>query len=191
MKPNPNEAADSKLIRELTNAVPRGDAAAFSRLYDLYSFRIYKYLLVLARGNEHDAREVCQSVLIKLAKSCKAFEDEPQFWAWLGTLAKNCFIDHCRAQKRLDRLVLLDELPNVAAPSHSAPVLVELLPEALAALSAKERELIQAAYVDERSLQEVADAAGETYKAVESRLARARQKVREHLLKLLRHENQS
>ena len=178
-------------LEALTRAVRRGDADAFSRFYDRYSFRLYKFLLVLARGDENEAREACQAVFIKLAKRCDVFGDERRFWAWLCVLAKNTFIDQCRRRRRLDRFVSLDELgaePNGhVRPEHR---LGEILREALAALPPDERELIQAAYVDKRPLQELADEAGQTYKAVESRLGRLRQKLKEQLLKDLRHENE-
>jgi DNA-directed RNA polymerase specialized sigma24 family protein len=45
--------------------------------------------------------------------------------------------------------------------------------------------------VDERPLQGLADELGQTYKAVESRLARLRQKLKERVLENLRHENES
>ena len=178
-------------IQDLTRAVRRGDAEAFSRLYDLYSFRLYKFLLVLARGDENEAREACQAVFIKLAKRCDAFEDERRLWAWLCVLAKNTFVDHCRARQRRNRFVSLDELSTEpigrVTPEHQ---LGELLREALAALPPDERELIQAAYVDKRPLRELADEAGQTYKAVESQLARLRRKLKEQLLEELRHENE-
>jgi RNA polymerase sigma-70 factor (ECF subfamily) len=178
-------------IEALTRAVRRGDADAFSRFYDLYSFRLYKFLLVLARGEENDAREVCQTVFIKLAKRCDVFSDERRLWAWLCVLAKNTFVDQYRRQQRLDRFVSLDELsaePNGHAPPEYR--LGEILREGLAALPPDERELIQAAYVDKRPLRELADESGQTYKAVESRLGRLRQKLKEQLLKDLRHENE-
>jgi RNA polymerase sigma-70 factor (ECF subfamily) len=178
-------------IQALTRAVRRGDADAFSRFYDLYSFRIYKFLLVLARGDENEAREACQAVFIKLAKRFEVFDDERRLWAWLCVLTKNTFVDQCRRQQRLNRFVSLDELcaePNGhVRPEHQ---LGEILHEALAALPPDERELIQAAYVDKRPLRELADEAGQTYKAVESRLGRLRQKLKEQLLKDLRHENE-
>lgn len=184
-------AAVAPNLEALTRAVRRGDADAFSRFYDLYSFRLYKFLLVLARGDENEAREACQAVFIKLAKRCDVFGDERRFWAWLCVLAKNTFIDQCRSRRRLDRFVSLDELcaePNGhVRPEHR---LSEILHEALAALPPDERELIQAAYVDKRPLQELADEAGQTYKAVESRLGRLRQRLKEQLLKDLRHENE-
>ena len=85
--PNVNSQASTVAtapdIEALTRAVRRGDADAFSRFYDLYSFRVYKLLLVLARGDEDEAREVCQAVFIKLAKRCDVFDDERRLWAWL------------------------------------------------------------------------------------------------------------
>ena len=67
----------------------------------------------------------------------------------------------------------------------------ELLREALAALQPEECELMHAAYVDKRPLRELAGESGQTYKAVESRLARLRLKLKEQLLRNLRHENES
>ena len=55
-------------------------------------------------------------------------------------------------------------------------------------LSPDEQELLQAAYEDERPLQELADEAGQTYKALESRLGRLRQKLKTRLLSQLRNE---
>jgi RNA polymerase sigma-70 factor (ECF subfamily) len=179
-------------IQALTLAIRRGDAAAFARFYDLYSFRLYRFLLVLARGDENTAQEVCQAAMIKLAKHCKVFDDERMLWAWLCALAKNAFIDYYRAQRRRDRFVSLEEMPaSSAGTEDSTGQLSQILREALAALRPEERELMQAAYIDGRPLQELADASGLTYKAVESRLARLRQKLKEQLLKKLRHENQS
>jgi len=179
-------------IQALTRAVRRGDTGAFSRFYDLYSFRLYKFVLVLAHGDENEAREVCQCAFIKLAKRCDVFDDERRLWAWLCVLAKNTFLDHCRARQRLNRFVSLGELspePNgYVNPEHR---LNEILREALASLPPDESELIQAAYVDKRPLRELADEAGQTYKALESRLGRLRQKLKEQLLKDLRHENES
>ena len=178
-------------IQALTRAVRRGDAGAFSRFYDLYSFRLYKFLLVLARGDENEAREVCQAAFIKLARRCDLFDDEGRLWAWLCVLAKNTFVDHYRSRQRLNRFVPLDALH--AEPDgqvNSEHRLSEILREALATLPPDERELIQAAYVDKRPLRELAAEAGQTYKAVESRLGRLRQKLKEQLLKDLRHESE-
>jgi RNA polymerase sigma-70 factor, ECF subfamily len=189
---SPSAVAAAPDIQVLTRAVKRGDAEAFSRFYDLFSFRLYKYLLVLAHGDENEAREACQAVFIKLAKRCDVFEEERRLWGWLCVLAKNTFVDQCRSRQRLSRFVSLDELP--AQPDgHIRPEgrLRDILHEALAALPPDERELVEALYIDKRPIGELAEEAGVTYKALESRLGRLRQKLKEQLLKDLRHDNES
>ena len=176
-------------LRELTKAVCRGDAAAFTRFYDLYSLRLYKHLLVLVKGNEGEAREVLQTVVVKLAKGFKVFDEERRMWGWLCRLARNSYVDLCRARRRDQRFVPLEEhkmeLVEARDGEHR---LSASLHDALEQLTAEERELMRAAYVDERPLQELADASGQTYKAVESRLGRLRRKLKTNLLNHLRHE---
>ncbi len=182
----------SSEILAWTTSICRGDQAAFTRLYERYSFRLYKFLLVLARGREHQAQEVCQVVWIKLARRFARFDTEAKLWAWLSVVARNAFRDHCRAEARRGRCLPLDDLAS--APAHEPQIahrLANALRETLATLPPTDRELLQAAYVDERPLRVLADESGQTYKAIESRLARLRHKVKSHLLHHLRHESQS
>jgi RNA polymerase sigma-70 factor, ECF subfamily len=185
------QAPAAESVQTLTRAIRRGDAEAFSRFCDLYSFRLYKFLLVLAR-DESQAQEVLQTVLIKLAKRFQVFDEERQLWAWLCRVAKNAFIDHRRARRRDDRFLPLDDLAEEPDGEQRTPSqLSEILREILPALPPEERELLQAAYVDGRPLGELAEASGQTYKAVQCRLARLRHKLKEQLLNHLRHEHQS
>jgi hypothetical protein len=73
-------------LQSLTLAARRGDAGAFGRFYDLYSFRVYRFLLVLANGDENEAQEACQEVFIKVAKRLLVFTDERTLWSWLSAL---------------------------------------------------------------------------------------------------------
>jgi RNA polymerase sigma-70 factor (ECF subfamily) len=176
-------------LAALTRAVCRGDEAAFSRFYDLYSLRLYKHLLVLARGNEWEAREALQTVVLKLAKSFKVFDEERRMWGWLSRLARNSYVDLCRARKREQRFLPLEEHRIESADSREeAHKLSGSLQHALEQLTDEEQELIRAAYVDERPLQQLADELGQTYKALESRLGRLRRKLKVNLLNHLRHE---
>ena len=171
-------------IRSLTRSVQRGDSKAYSRFYDLYSLRIFKYALVLGRGDEHLAMEVSQLVFIKVANGMKRFECETKLWAWLSTLARNAFIDLWRLRQREQRI--LQALPSDYAVQVNADRrLVELLREILSEFSPIDQELMESAYIDKRSLKELADQAGDSYKAIESRLGRLRKAFRERLLKRL------
>jgi RNA polymerase sigma factor (sigma-70 family) len=78
----------------------------------------------------------------------------------------------------------------VEGAAHAEHRLGSVLHETLADLPPAERELLQAAYVDQRPLRELAAETGQTYKAVESRLARLRQKLKAQVLQALRHEDE-
>lgn len=177
-------------LKELTKAICQGDEQAFTRFYDLYSLRLYKYLLVLARGDESEAREVLQTVVVKLARCFKVFDEERRMWGWLCQVARNAYVDLCRTRQREQRFVPLGEhRPELVEGRAEEHRLSESLHQALQRLTPEEQELMRAAYVDERPLQELAHASGQTYKAMESRLARLRQKLKSNLLSYLRHEN--
>ena len=184
-----NASAETSL-RDLTIAIRRGDEVAFSRFHDVYSLRLYKYLIVLAKGDEAEAREVLQTVVLKLAKKMQIFDDESRLWAWMSRLARNAFIDHRRSRKRDHNLISLDDLPVDLSDSAATETrLSASLSRALESFTPEETELLRAAYIDEVPLQALADESGQTYKALESRLGRLRKKLKLTLLNRLRHED--
>jgi len=184
-------AGSEPLLRKMTAAIRRGEKEAFTRFYHLYSLRLYKYLLVLAKGDEAEAREVLQTVVVKMAKNMELFDNEGRLWSWLSRLARNAFVDRCRARRRDRRFVALEDLPleleEVAAVEDR---LSHCVARVLEGFAAEESELLRAAYIDERPLQDLADEAGQSYKALESRLGRLRRKLKESLLKGLRDEKE-
>lgn len=177
-------------VRELTSGVRRGDEAAFTRFHELYGLRLYKRLLALAHGSETDAREVLQMVMIKLVKRFEVFDVENRLWAWLCTVTRNSYLDYYRGQKREPRFVKLEALaPDLAEGSQTDDRLAAALRASLEELPAEDGELLRAFYLDRRSLSELAVEAGQSYKAIESRMTRLRRRVKEKLLTHLQNES--
>ena len=128
---------------------------------------------------------------MKVTARCAVCADDGALWAWLARVARNAFIDQRRARTARKRRVIPmneDALECRAAEVRDTALRAGFR-EILDALAPAERELLQAAYVDEQPLAEIAADAGTTYKALESKLGRLRARVRERLLKLLRHES--
>ena len=175
-------------ISSLTRAIVDGNEEAFGRFYDQYHGRVYGLLLVLVSGREDLARELHQQAMIKVARKFRAFDSEPQLWAWLSEVARNVFRDYLRAEsRRLKRnLAACADGQNL---SQSAEHLMEWLDEALNELDREERLLIDAAYFENRSQAEIAGANGQTVKAVESKLARTRAKIRAFIIRKTRYES--
>ena len=179
-------------LGELTGAMADGDEPAFSVFYERYYDRLFRYLIVLTQGDEPLTRDLLQETLVKVVRAMKPFTEECQLWQWLKTIARNTFLDSIRKSSRLPDLIPLFEVD--AAPG-SAPgegedqqTLFEALEVCLAELSPPERDLVETCYIRNSSQQEAAAQRNTTAKAVESRLARVRLKLRSAILKRLRHE---
>ena len=61
---------------------------------------LYQFLLVVSRGQEHEAREALQEMLLRVARSARVFDDEEAFWCWLKAVARNAARDGGRKQRR-------------------------------------------------------------------------------------------
>jgi RNA polymerase sigma factor (sigma-70 family) len=196
LRPSPQSEAvanaDSARLADLTSAIRRGDEAAFTRFYELYNLRLYKYLLVLAKGDELEAREVLQIVVLKFATKMEVFDEERRLWGWMCRLGRNAFVDRYRSHRRDGRHVvpLAESGQQPSGEAAADNLLAHSLDAALASFTAEEAELLRAAYIDDRPLQELANEAGQTYKALESRLGRLRKKLKESMLNHLRHEQE-
>ena len=173
----------------LTARLVAGEEAAWREFHAQYFDRLLRYLLVVCRGDEHAARESLQAALVKIVRHVRRFEHEEAWWSWLTVVARTCVIDGARRQSRyralLERYAGLFSAPETAA--HDEP-LPELLDECLGALPAAERELLTAKYHDGQTVAALAAESGCTEKAMESRLARLRLRVKNHLLQRLRDE---
>ena len=189
--PLPNE--DTERIRGMTVRMANGDESAFKEFYEGYCDRLFRYLLLLTHGNEDLARDLLQTTMIKVVRSPREFRTESQLWNWLAAIARNSFIDSLRRTQRAPQLVPLlpqdeQETPLVPAVDSDGP-LFDALDGCLNELDADEQRLIQAVYFKGGSHHSVAEQQNTTPKAVESKLARLRQKLRTSILKRLRYEN--
>jgi len=180
-------------VATLTRAMVKGDESAYRQFHEAYCQRLYRYLLVVAAGDEDAARETLQSTFVRVVRHIKEFADEARFWNWLTVLARTAFLDQTRKQRRyfafLDRFTrhTRDEVAGGQNGEADAQLLA-LLEHNLGALSDEERELVERKYFQRQSVREIALADQATEKSVESRLTRVRQKLKAAVLKQLKHE---
>lgn len=186
-----DEAGDAGLAA-LTARMARGEEEAFREFHSAWFHRLFRYVLVLMRGDEHAARDVAQETLLRVVRRIRCFESEVVFWDWLTCLARSAAADHGRKTGRYRRL--LDWIANRPEPMVDAPAndaLGSALTSALEGMPETERALLVAKYTDRRAVRDIAREAGLTEEAVESRLSRARAVLRRMTLKLLRHETET
>lgn len=84
----------------------------FEEIYRRYFRDVYRF----ARGLTQDealAEEITQETFFKALKAVDKFDGSKDVRAWLFTIARNAYYDHCRAQKRtIAREELPQELPD-------------------------------------------------------------------------------
>jgi RNA polymerase sigma factor (sigma-70 family) len=157
-----------------------GDEAAWTDFHGRTFDRLLRYLLTLARGDEDAAREALQLAYVKSVRYVRRFETEGAMWGWLAQIARSCLIDLSRQQSRyaalLARLEASRALPEPVNDSRGDHAIG--LAARLARLTASERALIEARYIADQSIAQIASAAGATPKAIECRLARIRARLR-------------
>jgi len=182
-------SSDATGIGPLTRGLTAGDEGAFREFHDRYFERLHRFLLVVARGNEDEAREALQQTLLRVVRYARPFESEGIFWSWLKLLARSAARDAGRKQKRyfrfLDKFALWFPAAEANPPSAEEDQLRGALAEALTELAPEERGLLEAKYLEGLTVKEIADESRLTHKAVESRLSRLRAEVRERILRKL------
>ena len=186
--PNTTPAA----VVHLTRRLAARDEEAFREFHACYFDRLYQFLLLVTRGQEHDAQEALQETLLRVAKYAKEFQSEEAFWCWLKVVARSAARDAGRKRRRY--FAVLEHFARVALGWRNGagnPGLQEenelqvILAECLTELSDGDRRLIEGKYLDGAAVKELSAATGLTDRAVESRLLRLRRQLREMLLKKL------
>jgi RNA polymerase sigma-70 factor (ECF subfamily) len=185
---------DTKRIRRITAQMRAGDEAAFAEFYECYCDRLYRCLILLTRGDEVFARDLLQTTMTKAMRAIREFATEHQLWNWLACIARNSFIDGLRRAKANPQLVPLrseDGLEATTIPSADDETsLFDALERCLDVMEPQQRALVEAFYFKEGTYESIAQEQNTTPKAVESKLARARQKLRAALLQQLRYEKE-
>ena len=188
-EPGP-EQIDASDMQQLVN----GHAAALNSLMERHSERLLHYLIRHLQ-NEEDAAEIAQEAFVRVYQHRGKFDARQKFSTWLYTIATNLARDRLKWRARHPQVSLNqpvgegdhelgDALPDakprpddvLAASERTQAVrdAIAGLPEDLrTALVLSEYELLANA--------EVAQVLGCSVKAVESRIYRAKQRLRELL----------
>ncbi len=169
----------------LTRRMAAGGEEAFREFHAAWFQRLFRYVFVLMRGDEAAACDVSQETLLRVVKHVRAFEGEDEFWSWLTCLARSAAADHGRKVSRYRRL--LEKLSGEAPTPAPEPELDlnETLQRGLVQLADEDRDLLQQKYSDGASVRQMAERAGASESAIESRLARARRELRAIIFRLI------
>ena len=163
----------------LRGAVLAGDESAWQTWYEETFDDVYRYVRWRCGGRRDWADEIVQQTWLTAVRRIRRFDPQQgSFLAWLRGIAANVLRNDLRRQRRQTR-----SRPPPGDPVEDGQVVERpaedrqregRIAAALAALSEREEAVLRAKYLEGLSVAEIASARGETPKAVESLLSRAR-----------------
>ena len=171
-----------------------GHDAALNDLMERHGTPVFHFLCRMV-GNEEDANDLAQETFVRVFKSRHSFRRGEKFSTWVYTIAANLARNHFRWRSRHPNISLETEtgesektlassLPANDPPPNEQTLAAEratAVREAVGKLPEDLREAIALCEWEERSVTEAAAILAATPKAIESRLYRARQILRQQL----------
>jgi RNA polymerase sigma-70 factor (ECF subfamily) len=171
-----------------------GESDCFDTLVKRYHRQIANYIFRMV-GDYETALDLTQEVFIKVYGSLDRYRPEFKFSTWAYKIASNTAIDHLRKQSLATAplyLVSDDEEFELPIPSKGLSPERALerrersaqIEEVIAELPPRYRELIVLRHVSELSYDEIAEVTGLPLGTVKNRIFRAREAMRQHLVRL-------
>jgi len=187
--------SDDGRVANLTDAqlvieAKERNSEAWTALYERYLPLMWRYAYALVR-DVHLAEDVVADAMLAFLKGIHTLDidpaenDTPKISAWLRSVVRHKIADHHRRTYRLqDRLVQVEANSRSAADDDCPSQPLELeesrcrVLNVLDHLPERQRMALEWKYVDGLRVREIAERLGETEKAVEATLYRARREFR-------------
>ncbi|GAA4924262.1 RNA polymerase sigma factor [Mucilaginibacter defluvii] len=180
---------------ELITRSLAGDQAAYAELIKRYQRFVFTLALRFAKNRE-DAEEIAQDCFVKAYRSLQNFQGQAKFSTWLYSIVYTTAMTHLR-KKRIatdsiddeSTFIQIEQKPsgydsnnaeNRSRSFYLNMAIEQLLPDDAA--------VITLFYKGEQSLEEIALALNMEANAVKVKLFRARQRLKDKLERLLKHE---
>ncbi len=173
----------------LIDRILAGDKQAYAVLVDRYKSYAFTIAFKIL-DNRAEAEEAAQDSFIKAFHYLKGFNRKAKFSTWLYRIVFNTAISY----KRKDKQVFQSIENSIVEYSEQADKDMEredkqvFVAQAMDKLNEADKLAIQLFYIQEFSLDEVAELMGQPTNTIKVRIHRARQRLADELTKLLKQE---
>lgn len=172
------------LIQPLKN----GSVKAFDALYQLYSARLYNFVLKISNGDTYMAEEIVQRVFIKIWEDRNMLDTQKSFNAFICTIAKNMLMNEYKHQ--MVEFVYQDYILQINKDESSDGVdkieyvfLEKYLNTLIEQLTPARREVYIMNRIDKLTVKEIAQRSGKSEKTIEKQLSEANEFIRRQFSK--------
>ena len=148
------------------------DKAAFALLFDHFAPRL-KGFAIRGGSNEAQAEEIVQDVMLRIWRKAEQFDPtRAHVSSWIYQIARNRQIDLVRKENRpMPEALKVEEEPTEDTSGlMGLEQEVSKLKTALSALKPEQREIIELAYIGERTHKEIQEETGLPLGTIKSRI---------------------
>jgi len=184
-----NEAKDKEKesVEQLVERVQKGDMQAFSKLYDHFSDRIYKYFYF--KTSQEEAFDLTETLFLRVWDNVKTYRRKrgSSFTSWVYRIAHNLLVDHYRFDKASAEL----DADQADQRHDNSPVFLteqslsrKSLRSALSKLKESYREVVTLAYInglDNLELAQVLNKSEGTLRVLKFRALKELKKILEEM----------
>jgi RNA polymerase sigma-70 factor (ECF subfamily) len=188
---------DNQILADLMKQAAGGDETAFSEIVRYFEKTVYN-IAMQAVKNRDDALDVSQDVFLKLWRTLGSYRGECSVSSWVIKIARNTALDLIRRRTShpTDSLSVEDEdgetterdIPSSGGEddpvaAYERQERINIVRAAIDSLSEEHKEIILLRDINGLSYTEIAEILGIEEGTVKSRLNRARNSLKEILLK--------
>lgn len=170
---------DNELVKRIGN----GEQSAFKALYLKYSDLLFAYILHHLDKDKDAASDIWQETWVAFVEKTDDFQYKCSIFTWLSAIAKNKISDYYRNTKKQELLQRIGKQIFDIDAEEMEVGLIDGETQAdvitvLANLTSEYSYLLEAKYIENKSIDEISHKIGKSYKATESLLTRARESFR-------------
>jgi RNA polymerase sigma-70 factor (ECF subfamily) len=160
----------------------QGDAAAFKSLVDRYESQLFYYLMRFTH-NQEGAADALQEVWLTVFRGLKKLRAPEAFRVWIYQIAHDKMASQIRRELRREEVLEALADDQAAGEFEASPLFehTELAHCALDSLSSEHREVLTLRFLNDLSLEEIADTLRCNLGTVKSRLHYAKLAARKFL----------
>ncbi|MGE0582126.1 MAG: RNA polymerase sigma factor [Steroidobacteraceae bacterium] len=181
--------------RALVARLLAGDEHAFRSFFDGYFDRLYRFALARTAGRADLAEEAAQRALCRAVRALSQYRGEAALFTWLAQICRNELADIGEVERRRGgfeesfdaseparrrAMAVATGLPAPEDSAHDRDAALELR-RVLDGLPGRYGDMLEWKYLEDWSVQQIADELGSTFEATQSALARARIALRSAL----------
>lgn len=174
------------ITQELLIRLKNGDMLAFDRVYELYSHKLFSFILRILK-NDDEAEDIVQEVFVKIWESREKLVDYKLLNSYIFTIAYNNSIDLIR--KKINNSKYLEHLKNSSiiyeTPSVISDIefndLSSLVEKLIANLPERQKEVFLLHREKGLTYPEIAEQLGISKNTVENHMVKALKYLRQNI----------